>query len=117
MDPSYKQTLFPGAVLATTLTQVPTETDPASVAAGDLDAARTRLDEPGQYLLYTEGETTRVMELAREWTRIRSCSSWRSPPAFTARIKTSSVTMNGSSRSRWAAMRASFTITPRKIEW
>jgi len=70
LDPSYKQTLSPGAVLATPLTQVPTETDPAAVAAGEFDAARTRLDEPGQYLLYTDGEATLVLRLAREWTRI-----------------------------------------------
>ena len=70
MDPSYKQTLSPGAVLATPLTQVSQPDDPAAAAAGELDAARTRLNEPGQYLLYTDGESPRAMRLAREWTRI-----------------------------------------------
>ncbi len=70
MDPSYKQTLSPGAVLATTLAQVPTETDPTAAAVGEFDAARTRLEEPGQYLLYNDGAETCVMRLAREWTRI-----------------------------------------------
>ncbi len=70
MDPSYKQTLFPGAVFATTLTQVMPEADAATVAAGDLQAARAQVTEPGQYLLYSDGEAVRVLQLAREWTRI-----------------------------------------------
>ena len=70
MDPSYKQTLSPGAVLATSLTEVPTPTDPAAVAAGEFEAVRTRLEEPGQYLLYADGERTHAMPIAREWTRI-----------------------------------------------
>lgn len=70
MDPSYKQTLSPGAVFATALTQVPAEVAPADAAASEFEAARAQLPEPGQYLLYTDGETARTMRLAREWTRI-----------------------------------------------
>ena len=70
MDPSYKQTLSPGAVFATALTQVPVEAAAADAAAGEFDEARAQLAEPGQYLLYTDGEAARTMRLAREWTRI-----------------------------------------------
>lgn len=70
MDPSYKQTLSPGAVLAEALTEVQGEIAPADAAASEFEAARTQLAEPGQYLLYTDGEAARTMRLAREWTRI-----------------------------------------------
>ena len=70
MDPSYKQTLSPGAVLATTLTHVTPDADAATAAAGDLAAARTQITEPGQYLLYSDGEAIRTLQLAREWTRV-----------------------------------------------
>ena len=51
MDPSYKQTLSPGAVFVTALTPVPDEVAPADTAASELEAARSQLPEPGQYLL------------------------------------------------------------------
>ena len=70
MDPSYKQTLSPGAVLATTLTHVTPDADAATAAAEDLAGARTQITEPGQYLLYSDGEAIRTLQLAREWTRV-----------------------------------------------
>lgn len=39
-------------------------------APTDLDAARTQLTEPGQYLVFCDADTVRAMQLAREWTRI-----------------------------------------------
>ena len=69
MDPSYKQTLSPGAVFATALTQVPA--GPTGAAPpGALEATHAVLSEPGQHLVFSDGETTRVERLVREWTRI-----------------------------------------------
>lgn len=70
MDPSYNQTLSPGAVLTTAIPHPPAGGDAAAPAAADLQAARTRLEEPGQYLLYADGDDVRATCLAREWTRI-----------------------------------------------
>ncbi len=43
---------------------------PASDRAEHLDAAREQLTEPGEYLVYEDGDELRTVALTREWTRI-----------------------------------------------
>ena len=50
---------------------------------------------------------------SRLWRRMRSWSAWRSPPARVARIRISSVAMNGSSARRRERTTPSFTTSPR----
>src|ERR1700761_3797280 len=52
----------------------PTEATLVQAAAPDMSdrlaRARADLSEPGEYLLYEDGEDMRTVELSREWTRI-----------------------------------------------
>ena len=70
MDPSYNKTLSPGAVFVSATTTAHAELEPVGGSDGQLEEARNRISEPGQYLLFSDGETTRAARLAREWTRI-----------------------------------------------
>jgi hypothetical protein len=46
------------------------ETETAEARADLLDDAQGAIDHPGQYLIFSEGGTTRVVELSKDWTRI-----------------------------------------------
>jgi hypothetical protein len=69
-----RASLFSTERIHHTESQQPTEATLVQPAAPDLgerlNEARARLDQPGEYLVYDEGDELRTVALSREWTRI-----------------------------------------------